>query len=252
MTSPLEVEFLQERVSGAPMLDVALAAVLLDAVARAERGPMLRCYQPVPTVAFGRRDTFLPGFASAARVTEQHGFAPVIRAQGGRAAAYDDGCLVIDAIMPDAAPLTGIRDRFAREAERQAQALRGLGVDARVGEVPGEYCPGAFTVNARARTKLLGSAQRVIRGGWLLSTVVVVDSATRLRSVLEDVYAALDLDWNPDTVGDIAEEAPGVRVDDVKQALLNAYAHQYRLLPATIPRSALAAARERIARHLPR
>ena len=86
----------------------------------------------------------------------------MIRAPGGRAAAYDDGCLVIDQIIPDRASLSGIRDRFACEAEREAQGLRRFGVDARVGQVPGEYCPGAFTVNARGQTKLVGSAQRVI------------------------------------------------------------------------------------------
>jgi octanoyl-[GcvH]:protein N-octanoyltransferase len=251
MASPLEVELLLGSVGDPPALDVALAAALLDAVARGEHGPVLRCYRPRSTVAFGRRDTLLPGFAAAARVALQHGFAPVIRAPGGRAAAYGGGCLVIDQIMPDAAALTGIRDRFACEAERQAQALRRLGVDARVGEVPGEYCPGAFTVNARAQTKLIGSAQRVLRGGWLLSTVAVVESASRVRSVLEGVYGALELDWNPDTVGAVADEAPGLTVDDVKRVLLDGYADQYHLLPATIPESALTAARERIARHLP-
>ena len=82
--------------------------------------------------------------------------------------------------MPAHDAASGIRQRFAAEAERQAQALRRLGVDARVGEVPGEYCPGEFTVNARAATKLIGSAQRIVRGGWMFSTVVVVASADRL------------------------------------------------------------------------
>ena len=85
--------------------------------------------------------------------------------------------------------------------------------DARVGEVEGEYCPGEFSVNARGRVKLIGAAQRIIRGAWLLSSVVVVDGAETLRAVLEDVYAALGLEWDPGTVGAVAEEAPGVGVD---------------------------------------
>jgi octanoyl-[GcvH]:protein N-octanoyltransferase len=249
MGSPVDVELLHGRLGPEPALEVALASVLLDAVARGDRGPVLRCYRPPPTVAFGRRDTFLSGFASAAGAARGHGFVPVIRAPGGRAAAYHEGCVVLDEIMPAKDSLTGIQDRFAREAERQAQALRGLGIDARVGEVPGEYCPGAFTVNAGGKKKLIGSAQRAVPGGWLLSTVVVIESAARVRSVLEGVYDALELEWDPATVGAVAEEAPGVRVDDVEHALLSAYAQRYRLFPATMPPDALTASLKRVARH---
>jgi lipoate-protein ligase A len=119
--------------------------------------------------------------------------------------------------------MSGIQERFERDAERQAEAIRALGVDARVGEVPGEYCPGPFTVNARGERKLLGSAQRIVRGGWLLSTVVVVDGAARLRAVLDDVYGALGLEWSRDTVGAIADEAPGAGIDAVEEALLRSY-----------------------------
>jgi octanoyl-[GcvH]:protein N-octanoyltransferase len=247
--APPEVALLEGRLGGEPALEVALAPVLLEAVARGRRGPVLRCYRPPPTVAFGRRDTFLPGFAAAAGAARAHGFAPVIRAPGGRAAAYDEGCLVLDEIMPAEDSLSGIWDRFARDAERQAEALRGLAVDARVGEVPGEYCPGAFTVNAGGRKKLIGAAQRAVPGGWLLSTVVVIESARRVRRVLESVYDALDLDWDPATVGAVAEEAPGVGVDDVEDALLGAYGQRYRLVRTAIPLDASSAAFERVARH---
>jgi octanoyl-[GcvH]:protein N-octanoyltransferase len=82
---------------------------------------------------------------------------------------------VLDEIMAAKESLTGIQNRFARGAERQPQALRGLGIDARVGKAPGQYCPGAFTVNAGGHKKLIGAVQRAVRGGWLLSTVVLGD-----------------------------------------------------------------------------
>jgi octanoyl-[GcvH]:protein N-octanoyltransferase len=66
MASPLDVDLLRGRLGRDAALEVALAAVLLDAVARGQRGPVLRSYRPPPTAAFGRRDTFLPGFAAAA------------------------------------------------------------------------------------------------------------------------------------------------------------------------------------------
>ena len=58
------------------------------------------------------------------------------------------------------------------------RALQRLGVDARVGEVPREYCPGDYCVNARGQTKLAGIGQRLIKGAWHIGGVIVVDEAT--------------------------------------------------------------------------
>ncbi len=248
--SSVEVEWLEGPAGAEPALELALTQALLAAVAAGRRGPLLWCYRPPPTVAFGRRDSFLAGFKRAAVAAQRRGYAPVIRGAGGRAAAYDDGCLVVDEIMPSRRSMSGIRERFAAEAERQAQALRSLGVDARVGEVPGEYCPGEFSVNARGRTKLIGSAQRTVRGAWLFSTVVVVRPAAGLRAVLEDVYAALGLDWDPATTGSVADEVPDVSIEDVQRALLGPYAPRYRLIPGSFGVPELAGARELLNRHL--
>jgi octanoyl-[GcvH]:protein N-octanoyltransferase len=245
----VEVELLEGPAGADPALEVALPQALLAMVAAGRRGPVLRCYRPPPTVGFGRRDGFLPGFSRAAAAAKRRGFAPVIRGTGGRAAAYDEGCLVLDEILPASDSMSGIRERFADQAGRQAQALRGLGVDARVGEVPGEYCPGEFSVNACGRTKLIGAAQRIIRGAWLFSTVVVVQSAGRLRAVLEAVYAELSLEWDPSTTGSVADEVPGVTIEVVQRALLGEYARRYRLMPASLGLRELAVARELLGRH---
>jgi lipoate-protein ligase A len=244
-----EVDLLEGSAGADPALDVALPHALVGLVGEGLHGPVVRSYRPAPTVAFGRRDSFLPGFARASAAARRRGFTPVIRGAGGRAAAYDEGCLVFDEVMPAAESTTGIQERFADEAGRQAEALRGLGVDARVGAVPGEYCPGEFSVNARGRLKLIGAAQRIVRGAWLVSSVVVVDGASNLRTVLEDVYAALELAWDPATVGAVADEVPGVGVEEVRRALLAQSARRYRLTPAPIGPAALARAGELLERH---
>jgi hypothetical protein len=105
-------------------------------------------------------------------------------------------------------------------------------------------------VNARGRVKLIGAAQRIVRGAWLLSSVVVVNGDAGLREALAGVYAALGLDWDPATVGAIADEAPRVGVEDVHRALLADYARRHRLVPAPIGEVALARARELLERHL--
>ena len=114
-------------------------------------------------------------------------------------------------------PVVGTHDRFREEGERLAGALRTLGVDARVGEVAGEYCPGAYSVNARGRVKLIGTAQRLVRGAALLGASIVVGDGRGVRAVLDDVYAALEFPWDASTAGSVEEEVPGTTLDDVEQ-----------------------------------
>ncbi len=249
-TSPrLDVELLEGRAGADPALEVALQESLLGMVAAGTHPPVVRCYRPLATVAFGRRDAFLPGFSGAAATAREHGFDPVIRAAGGRAAAYDEGCLVLDEIMAEPDAMRSVHERFAGEAQRQARALRSLGVDARVGQVPGEYCPGEFSVNARGRTKLAGAAQRIVSGGWLFSTVLVVSSAPTVRAVLEDVYGELGLEWDPATTGSVADEVPRASVEDVRRSLLADYARRYHLVPGSLGARELARAEELLDRH---
>jgi octanoyl-[GcvH]:protein N-octanoyltransferase len=68
--------------------------------------------------------------------------------------------------------------------------------------------------------KVVGTAQRVIKGAALLTGVVVVDGAEALRGVLTDVYDALGLAMDPATVGALRDAAPGLDDDAVEDALL--------------------------------
>jgi lipoate-protein ligase A len=205
------------------------ARTLLGAVVGGA-GETLRIYRPSgPTVAFGRIDTLRPGYGSAVAAARSHGFEPVVRSVGGRAVAYDSTCLVLDHAAPQLQRSLDARRRFDDFGRLYAEALGGLGLDARVGAVPDEYCPGPFSINARGAVKLVGTAQRVTRGGWLFSAVVLVDSAARLREVLSPVYAGIGMAFEPGSVGAVADEIPGVTADDVEQAVLEQYARRWRL-----------------------
>jgi octanoyl-[GcvH]:protein N-octanoyltransferase len=206
-----------------PALEVAVAHALVEQVNEGAFERVLRVYRPAPTVAFGRLDALRPGFAEAAAAARSHGFEPVLRAPGGHAVAYHEGCLGIDEVVGEQDPIAGMYDRFAASGSLLAGALGGLGVDARVGRVPGEFCPGEFTVNARGAVKLVGTAQRVLRHASLLAASVAVSGADSLREVLRDVYAALELDWDPSTVGAVGDEVPGVDVEAVERAVVDAY-----------------------------
>ena len=209
--------------AGSAALELAVSHALLTRVAAREVPATLRLYRPGPTVAFGKLDTLRPGYAAAASAARSHGYEPVLRLPGGHAAAYHGESLGIDIVYALDDPVPGTHDRFRSEGERLAGALATLGVDARVGEVPGEYCPGAYSVNARGRVKLIGTAQRLVRGGALLGASIVVGDGAGVRAVLRDVYAALELEWDDATAGAVDEEVPGVTVSTVEEAVIAAY-----------------------------
>lgn len=73
------------------------------------------------------------------------------------------GAIVIDHVAADRDPQAGHDQRFEDFGGRMARVFRGLGIDARVGSVPGGYCPGAFRVNARETAKLVGTPQRITK-----------------------------------------------------------------------------------------
>ena len=170
--------------AGSAALELAISHALLNRVAARELPSTLRVYRPSPAVAFGKLDALRPGFPAAVEAARAHGYEPVLRLPGGHAAAYNTQSLGLDIVWALDDPVPGTHARFAAEGERLAGALRGLGVDARVGEVPGEYCPGAYSVNARGTVKLIGTAQRLIRGAALLGASVVVGDGPGVRAVL--------------------------------------------------------------------
>lgn len=229
--SDAPMSYLLEEPSGNPAADLERGVQLLREVSAGTQGSLLRFYRPDPTLAFGQRDVRLEGFQRATEAATAHGFTPLVRKAGGRAAAYHRGTLIVDHIEPHVEAMIGQQQRFRTFAELYANALRTLEVDARVGPVPGEYCPGDYSVHGRpgvgsasdVPVKLVGTAQRVVAGAWLFSSVFVIQDSSPLRAVLKDVYEAMQIPMDPNTVGAADDLVSTATVENFITALLGEY-----------------------------
>ena len=99
--------------------------------------------------------------------------------RGGRAAVFHEGTIAFSWAMPETRARETISDRFRTIAGLVANALGSLGCDARIGEVPGEYCPGEWSVNLGGSHKVMGVGQRLVRGAAHVGGVIVVNDRSR-------------------------------------------------------------------------
>lgn len=230
-------------------MDTAVSRATLQRVSEDGGPETLRLHRPADVVAFGPRDRVARGFPEAVTAARSLGFGAVERLAGGRAAVFHGGTIAFSWAIPDPSPRDGIRARFEVLAHLMAEAFRSLGVDAQVGEVPGEYCPGEHSVNARGKTKLMGVGQRVIAGAAHVGGVVVVTGSEEVRRVLVPVYRALGLEWDPATAGALEDEVPGVDWEGAERAVLDAFAARFDVAEGTLPPATLEVARELLPRH---
>jgi octanoyl-[GcvH]:protein N-octanoyltransferase len=239
---PASLTLLRDSFPDRPAFGTAVSESILTRVAAGELGPILRLHRPGPELAFSKQDAASPGFERAVTAAVMAGFAPVRRLAGGRAAAFHEGTLALALATPEARPARTTRTRFAQVSEAIAAALRQLGIDTRVGEIPGEYCPGAWSVNARGASKLAGIGQRLVAGGAHVGGVVVVSGSDRLRAALEPVYDALGLDWVPATAGSVEDEVGPIELAEVEEALLAELGAGWELVPGRLDPTTLALA----------
>lgn len=227
MLPPLSV--VRQTFPGRPAFGTAVSRAILIQVAAGELPPTLRLHCPGRVLAFSRRDRASRGYPEAAHGAREQGYQPVLRLAGGRAAVFHDRTLACAWAVHDARPSRRTNHRFRELAELLAEVMRRLGVDARVGEIPGEYCPGAWSINARGRTKLAGIGQRLIAGAAHRGAVIVIAESQRVRDALVPVYEALGLEWDPATAGSITDEVGDLAPATVEDAILNALAERHDL-----------------------
>jgi octanoyl-[GcvH]:protein N-octanoyltransferase len=184
-----------------------------------------------PALSVGRLDVRHPRLDEVLALARAAAVTPVRRLAGGHAATLDSGCLCLGWAQPHPR-LEESGARYELVAEAIIDALGTLGVAGSLGESPGEWCPGAWSVHGRSG-KLAGLAQRVISGAAWCEALIVIDAAPELRELARNVHEVLGLEWSVSAQGEIADLLPGA--SDPHAALTAALteALRERLGPAT-------------------
>lgn len=208
---------------GSPDKEEALASSLLD-FADMERQGVIVLGSPPPAICFSRLDQLSPGYERARELTREMGLPAVKRISGGSAVAAHAGVLRIFLAAPHGPGDIAVRPRFSSMLSALSAALAALGVPVRAGQLPGEYCPGQFSLSHRGK-KLVGMGQRSRRSAHHLCAMLSLSGSDLTASRLQPVYGALGRSFDPGRVGDL--ESLGVARRDAEQAVLQSLLDSY-------------------------
>ena len=206
--------------AGAIEEDRAVTRALADDV-EASGEPTVRAWTPHRQVAFGRRDARSDGYAGAKRAAERRGFPTHERDVGGRAVAYTGNTVAFVRVEPVDDFRGGTDERYERAVAEMREALASLGVEAREGEPPDAFCPGAHSLSTDAG-KVVGIAQRVRQGAAAVAGIVLVRDHDEIAEVLDPVYGALGVPFDPASVGSVAASGGPADAERVARAVESA------------------------------
>jgi lipoate-protein ligase A len=190
-------------ISGSASEDHAISRALLERVAHGEIDGALRIWAPVPALALSRLDELRAGADAAVSAAERAGLQTVRRVSGGHAVVLGSGSFCVGFAEP-AVTFEGTQERYERLSDAIVDALAQVGVAAERGELPGEWCPGAWSIRS-GRVKLAGLAQRAIKGGAWVEAIIDLAPDAATRALLADVYDALGLPLDRSTLGSVSE-----------------------------------------------
>lgn len=213
-----------------PAADRAVTARLLDETAETST-PAVRVWKPHQQVAFGRRDTRQQGYEAARNAATSQGFRPTERRVGGRAVAYTGQTLAIAHAVPIDEIRTGMCDRYTDASQQLVETLGSLGATVMRGEVTNAYCSGSHSISGveagDPAGKIAGIAQRVQSGAALVSACLTVTHSDEplIREVLDAVYDALGVPFDPVSVGSVSTaggpDDPAVVASAIEDALID-------------------------------
>ncbi|NEU58846.1 lipoate--protein ligase family protein [Halorussus sp. MSC15.2] len=196
--------------------DREVVARLLEQVAE-DGEPAVRAWRPHRQLAFGRRDSRADGYEAATEAADSHDFPPVERSVGGRAVAYTGNTVAFAKVLPLEDMRVGMDERYERVTRAVQRALWHLGVPASRGEPEASFCPGDYSLQRDG--KLVGVAQRVRKNAALVSGVVVACDREEIADVLDPVYTALGMPFDPESVGSVADAGGNGDPDEVARTV---------------------------------
>ncbi len=246
-----DVLLVEETFRESPAHDIGVSHAILDAVASGEIADVFRIHTPARALAFGMADRIQSGYQNAVRVASAHRYYPVERLAGGRAAVFHENTLAFSWASRQEDPRAGITDRFELISNLMTTAFRALNIDAQVGEVPGEYCPGEYSVNVGGHQKVMGVGQRLVRGASHVGGVIVVRDGASIRDVLIPIYRALKIDWDPRTVGTLSNHVANINASDVRNAVVDVLGSRFDLEHTSLPTDIVERGRELAPKHVP-
>lgn len=231
---------LADVLTGDGPLDTATSRAILRAVSAGEMGETFEIGLSSRVLAFGKHDTIAPRFDEAVSEADALGFQPTVRIAGGRAAVFHEQTLRFGWTRPVDDPAASMYGGFEALSSMIVATLGRFGIHAQVGEVPGEYCPGSYSVHIAGR-KVMGVGQRLMRKAAHVGGVLVVSDSDSINDVLVPVYDRLGLSFDPATTGSIADAIP-LDANDVATAFIEQIAQGRTVVEGTVPDSVRAQA----------
>ena len=120
--------------------------------------------------------------------------------------------------------------------------MKGLGYSANVGQVEGEYCPGQYSINIDGLYKVMGVGQRIVKGAAHIGGVLVVNDHFSVRTVLEDVYEKLEIQWNPETVGSLSQQVllgEETNIQTIRDAVISVFESEFDMKRDELPKNVI-------------
>lgn len=185
-------------------LDTAISRAILQQVSDGDLPETLQIGTPHRVVAFGKHDSVTTGFDDAVNIAVDMGFDPTIRTAGGRAVVFHNHVIRFAWTVPAPDPVREMQSRFSFIADTLIRTLASFGVESVVGELPGEYCPGRYSVLIPGEGKVMGTGQRLSRHAAQVGGMIVVSDTDSINKVLVPVYRALSIDMDPAATGAVS------------------------------------------------
>ncbi len=224
---------------------------IFEEVASCER-PAVFSISPSPRhVGVTKKDMHRPGFEEAARAANAEGYPVLVRGAGGGAIAGGPGTFGFSIIRPAGEgedTRQGIQVRYDEAASLALAALRRLGVEAEVGEVREEFCPGDQSLRVEGfenGMKLVGIAQRITRRAASVGGIVLVSGEEELARILALVYSAMDLPFRPASVGSLSRAGSAATLEEAVDAFAEEARLRYDAKSASLDGQTLEKARRR-------